>query len=241
MIQLCFKKTVNKELKNYLLALLTFSFFGCVKSDNSSDKTTPPPKPINEEVVEKISNEAKLPDLGDFKIFEFSDYYALSNDITCEYRITEKITVSQLSDTSIEQTYDRKNEALQENPKDCPSKHPDFLEHETMSWGLGQYAQMKTEYIKKILDPVKFQENREWVQSARILTSQELNYKNLRTQLVEMEIISKKGFKYLRKQYISLDSLFLARFELLFTRIDKNSTVDYQVMPSYSVKKIGSH
>lgn len=59
--------------------------------------------------------------------------------------------------------------------------------------------------------------------------------------MVEMEVVSKKAVKYSFKQYVSLDSLFLARFEFLRERLDNGFAANYQVLTSYSVKKLGSH
>jgi hypothetical protein len=223
---------------NYITLVMLFYVLGCAKSsDPSGGARATDPSQVPNVVIQKVSDTAKLPELGDFKTLEFLMFYDLPED-TCVYRITEKTTVSQISDSTIEHTYDRTFVTNLKNPAACPAQPTDFVAHEVKSWGIGRYKQMKLEAIKQNLDPSEYQKN-EWVQTVRIVSSQELNHNGLRTQLVEMEVVSKKGVKYALKQYVSLDSLFLARFEYLLERTDNiGSATNYQVMISYSVKKL---
>lgn len=220
--------------KNYFnLLILVFSFaLGCAKSsDSPGGAPAPNPSLVPKDVSQKVLKGAKMPLLNETKTLEFLDFYLLPND-TCVYVVTEKVTVSQLSSTAIEQTYDRHSDANRKNLADCPTQPTEFVAHEVKSWGLARYSQMKIENIERNLDPIEYQKN-EWVQSANIVSSQEVEHKGLHTQVVEMEVLSKKGIKYAFKQYVSLDSLFLGWYEFSRTRTDNGAVGNYQIMKEH--------
>ncbi len=194
-----FEGEIQMEINKLKFAILGtfFLIVGCAKSSDSGIKPAAP-SVVPNEVAQKVSDSAKLPDLGDFRTLEFLDFFN-SNSATCIYRTIEKTTVSQMSTTTIELSYDRSFTVDPKNIAGCPAQHPSFLAHEVKSWGLGAYSQMKIEAIKRDLDPAEYVKN-EWVQFANIISSQELNHNGLRSQLVDMEVVSKKGVKYSYKQ-----------------------------------------
>jgi hypothetical protein len=213
----------------YFISVMLCFALGCSKSSDSTGAApTPSPSPVPKDVAQKVLKAAKMPLLNESKTLEFLDFYDLPDE-TCFYTITEKVTVSQLSTTAIEHTYDRLSDADRENSAECPKQPTKFVAHEVSSWGLGRYSQMKIEMIEEYIDPIEYQKI-EWVQSASIVSSEEIEHKGLRTQVVEIAVLSKKGTKYTSKHYISLDSLFLARFEFSRTRTDNGNVVNYQIM-----------
>lgn len=223
---------------NFVILMGFFLFLGCSKSTSPSSGPASNPILVADEVSKKVSDNAIMPDLNDTRTFEFLEFHDMSNE-TCIYTTSQKTTVSNISEGKIELTYDRSFVYDSENIQGCPAQHPDFVAHESLSWNIEDYKQMKIESIKQNLDPAEYLKN-DWVQSARIISSREIDYNGLHTQMVEMEVITKKGINYSYKQYVSLDSLFLGVFEYLRQRADNGFVANYQVMKGYSVKKLAA-
>jgi hypothetical protein len=243
------KNIINKSLINLATAHLATMVFAlcllsaCNKSSNSSPHAAPPNGQIefieiiedSADLLRKISVSGKLPSEGeDHKTLVFSDYYEMPNAV-CDYTVTEKIVVTHKTETTIEQTLDRDFLKDSENSSDCPEKNPNYSEHNVSTMDVSQFIQLKMETIKKYLDPAN-NPNNSWLQSLKITSSNEINYRGLRTQVVEMEGISKKGTKYIYTQYVALDSIFLGRFEYNLRRVENRTTTDYQILSDFSLK-----
>jgi hypothetical protein len=221
--------------KIFSIMMVCFTF-ACNQSTNSSGGNPKNPSQISIDVAQKVTNRAKLPEVSDTMTLEYWDFYDSTND-TCKYLTTEKRTISNISETNIEVTYDRTFVADSSNSSECPTQHPEFVAHETFAEKTVDYTKRKIEFIKKELDPIEYQKS-SWIQSAKIVSNEEVNFKGLRVQLVELEIDSKTGNKYTLKQYVALDSLFLARIEFLQTHVKSGEIVAFQALKDFQVKKL---
>lgn len=207
------------------LTLIGWVVFGCGPKDSHGepppDWSPPREQSISEKVASKLKLTASLPELGDYKIVEFVDSAdsldsansKSTHSEKCRYRIHEMTTISHLSALYIKERIERTAEGLPRNLGACPSRPLNFIEQEQKTWLRQKYSQTKIQTLQAALEPEYFAKisSRE---PAKILDSTEVQKDRLRLQLVEIQINPSSGQSYTIKQWISLDSIFLERFEV---------------------------
>lgn len=225
------------KLLKITLPILVLATLACSKDSSLINGGGLNPTNVQKDIAQKFSA-AKLPDQSDFKISEYSEVYNLPNQ-ACIYKTTEKATITQLTFTTIEITYDRSTVADTYNAYGCPVQTPQFLAHEAKSLNLRQYIESQATSINQNLDTTAIQKSF-GAQVVVINSSVEENFRGLRVQAVEMTILMRNGTRYSFKQYFSLDSAFLGRIEYNNTQTPGGAIAGYLSLTGFSIKKLGS-
>ena len=216
-----------------VIALLLFAV-GCSKTTNQGQHS---PDSVPNEVAQKISTTAGMPDAYDSKTLEYIATREVEQKF-CSYTVTESVIVTQASQARVETSITRKFVKDSENSATCPDRPSDLREYVTTSESPEDYAQAELRFYRESLDVERFTRNLSW-KSATIISSQEKYIENLRAQVVEMELVSKTNKKYILTQAFSLDSFFLGRFHYNLIKAGGSAPTKYESLKTYSVGKVG--
>lgn len=207
------------------MTLVGLVVIGCGPKDFHGEPPpdwSPPREPsISEKVASKLKLTASLPDLGDYKVVEFvgsaDSLDAADSKSThsekCRYRIQERTTINHLSALYIKERIERTARGLPRNLGACPSRPLNFIELEQKTWLRQNYSRTKIQTLQSALEPEYFAKI-SLRAPAQIIESTEVQKDGLRLQLIEIQINPSSGESYSIKQWISLDSIFLERFEV---------------------------
>jgi hypothetical protein len=195
----------------------------------------PPPNPIAAKVLNKVTEAATLPSLGDKKSSQYVMPLQIAPNQYCSYNIAETAEVAAIDLHTINVFYQRASTPQKTNADVCPAVHPDLVPTQTYRASLQSYFESKMKTIRAAIDPVDYQRRNKWVSSAEIVDNKEMTYHNARVQLVKMKVIDKHGAIYNRESYISLDSQFLGVIDF-FTRRESDAQLEsYSVLANFSV------
>ncbi len=230
------KSKVSSRIISTLALSTTLIWLGCSGSSNSGAPTSPlNANNVAKDVIQKISISGKMPAVNDYKELVYLYSKQIQGTTICRYLVDEKTTVTSLSSANIDFAFDNSVSPAPTNPQNCPLEGlVKVTPHSSKHWELQTYLQNKSDTLKKDIDTERFLKF-DWVSAATIVQSQETEENGLRSQLVDIQITTKTGSKCNYRQFVSLDSVFLGRFE---ETIDCGSTnhIDYLQLKEFSIK-----
>ena len=224
------------KILSSLLALLILPTMSCSKSTNETSAQGLTSDGVTKELSEKLLSHPSLPQLGDTKKLVYYESVTSAQQLLCRYWMTEQTTVTGLTELTIDLDSSRSIETFSSNASSCPSQPPNFTSHGASHKMTKDYVNDKMKNLREQIGLERFFKF-QWVSSAELLSSKEVQEQGLRAQLVEINVTAKSGLTCRYRQYFSLDSVFLGRFREDST-CGPNSLTNFQRLIDFTIASL---
>ncbi|MFT6071343.1 MAG: hypothetical protein ACJAT2_000525 [Bacteriovoracaceae bacterium] len=171
-----------------------------------------------------------LPQSKDSISFNHKKYFN-SNGVNCSYIIKTDVLVTRATESFIRFKIKNETTRSERNSSYCPYTPSNMRGIQIKSMSTEQYIAEVTKKINASLNPsVYCSENSNWCASSTLIDKKEVTKYGIPAIYIEAEFQNKNGHAYVRKSYISTNSLLENVFEFEMTNTRTGERVDFKTL-----------
>lgn len=216
----------TKILSIVVLALLLNS---CGKDNKIAAPYAPVQSDPNAFTTGVLAN-GGLPQAKDSISFNHKKY-TNTNGVSCSYIVKTDVVVNRANDNFISFKIKNETQRSNRNSSYCPYAPTNMRDTQIRSMPTSQYIAEVTAKINSSLNPsVYCSENSSWCASSTLLDKKEVTRSGIPAIYIEAEFQNKNGNAYVRKSYISTNSLLENVFEFEMVNTRTGERVDFKTL-----------
>lgn len=211
------------------IMVLTLALSSCGKDNKLSAPQGPVQSDPNAFTTGVLAN-GGLPQSKESISFNHKKYFN-SNGVNCSYIIKTDVMVTRATESFIRFKVKNETKRSSRNSSYCPFTPGNMRDIQIKSMPTSQYIAEVTTKINSSLNPsVYCSENAVWCASSTLLDKKEVTKYGIPAIYVEAEFQNKNGHVYVRKSYISTNSLLENVFEFEMTNTRTGERVDFKTL-----------
>ncbi len=211
------------------LIVLCLAFSSCGKDNKLPANMGPIASDPNAFTTGVLAN-GGLPQTKDSISFNHKKYFN-SNGVNCSYIVKTDVVVTRATESFIRFKIKNQTTRSGRNSSYCPSSPGNMRDTQIRSMPTDQYIAEVTKKINASLNPsVYCSENSNWCSSANLIDKKEVTKHGIPAIYIEAEFQNKNGHAYVRKSYISTNSLLENVFEFEMTNSRTGERVDFKTL-----------
>jgi hypothetical protein len=150
----------------------------------------------------------------------------------CLYFVDFTLKVESQSEEKLKFSYSLTSQGFKNNPAECASQLPNLKYPKTEEYSPADYISHKKKQLREAFSPSAWCSLRAWCRSGELVRVEEQTYKGIRAKYIEARITATDGTVYIKKDWVSMESLLQGNFEFDITRADGSAFLDFKTMVS---------
>jgi hypothetical protein len=180
--------------------------------------------------VDQVLGNAGFPKNGETVKFTFPSFYVPDPSTECMYHsdVTLRARVPRSGESIVLRTRIHSRPFLG-NPEQCPYRHPEVRGLKVERFAPGDFLAAKRDEFASLFTPSLFcTQQASLCQAAQLTRQEEVTHQGVRALYLETEFTSPAGETFVRRSWISRDSLLLGHFAFEIRKVSNGAVLDYR-------------